>query len=260
MAAARKLGHDARRARGNDGRDKVRRLPQSRLQDRDMGDRRALRDGDRRAARAAEAQRGAPLCHPAQRRGRPEGADRTRVAFLHPVGGVDVVVKDHQRPLIAAGGIGGAGDGGVDIGGTVGAGERGVAHRPGHDHRRGPGMQKVQHIGRFLDRVGALGNDETRRPFALQLLDQVRKAHQKRQVDLHARDVDQGPRADLGKVARGGDGGQQILGRESWHDTLAVGARRAGDGAAQCDDFDPARHLNPRRVCRWSCWCRQGHG
>ncbi len=205
----------------------------------DQRDRRG-RAGMRRQhgqARHARMDAHAPFRHhaerPDQRRG--EGGGQRGVRLLHEAGGVDVVVQHGQRAEAACGGGRGHARRGQQVGGAVGAGRVGAAHRAGHHHRPVAGHQRVEQEGAFLDGVGAL--------------DDHGAVHALREGGLDAaRDVDQDVGRERGAGQAGGALGldarhlrevrharHQFGGAELGRDA-ALRLRQHGDGAAQRED------------------------
>ena len=239
MPAAGEFEHDPGRTGVERGLEQPGPVAEAGFQDRDEGKLGSGRHGDGLPARGRGPQDRPAFRDPAERRRRPKGAGGGGVGLLHPGGGVDQVVEGDEDALAAEGGIGGAGDGGMEVRGAVGAGKRRIAHRAGDDHGHVAPVEEVEEEARLLDRVGPLGDDDAGDPLRLVGADRGEKVEEKPGRDLRARDVGEVSGADVGEVARAGHGREQIRAGEAGRDPAAARIGHARDGSAERDHLDP---------------------
>jgi hypothetical protein len=91
-------------------------------------------------------------------------------------------------------------DGGQQVGRTVGARERGVAHSSGDHHRSVPVHQQVQYESGLLYRVSALRDDRPARPLVYSILDLRRELDEVVNRKLPTRNLAERDRRHLGNL------------------------------------------------------------
>ena len=162
--------------------------------------------------------------------------------------GVDLVVHDDHDAQAPRRPVGREADGVQQVRRAVRAGHRRVAHGAGQHHGRVEPEDAVEREGRFLQRVGAVGDDRAAGAAGHRLLDGVRQREQVGDRDLRARQQAEGPGLD------GRDLGEL---RHRLHQRRCVQRRldavfpprRHGDGPAHGEDGDTrqhGRHPQPR--------------
>ena len=120
--------------------------------------------------------------------------------FLTNLRRVDLVVEhDHRAQTpgrLASRNL----DRGQQVGRTIGARERGVAHSSGDHHRSVPIHQQVQHESGLLYRVGALRDDRPARPLVDATLDLRRELDEVVDRKLATRSLAERDRRHLGNL------------------------------------------------------------
>ncbi len=160
---------------------------------------------------------------------------------------VDFVVEDDEDAEASRKGTDGDVGGGGEVGRAVGTRHRRVAHGSGDDDRGVAGPEQVEREGRFLQRVGALRDDDGIGAFGHGAFDLEREGDDVGKPEIGGGDLAELDRLDVGQGGELRDGGDQGFGGERRRGG-AVGAVQRGDGAAGGDNGDLRHQLSPKTV------------
>ena len=243
MAAAGALHHDPPVARIQRLLDQPAVVAERHRQQRDRRDLGVAGHGDRVAGAGAAGEPHRAFREPAEQpqRARAEGRGVRRLRLLHEARGVDLVVHDDHDAETARRPVGCEAHGVEQVGRSVRAGERRVAHGSGHDHRGIEREDAVQHEGRLLHRVGAVSHHRPVGAVGHRLLDGVRQREQVAERDLGARQQAEGLGLDRRHLAELRHRLHQRCGIQRGGDTPLPAARH-GDGPAHGEDRDARQH------------------
>ena len=88
-----------------------------------------------------------------------EGRNISSVGFLYPARGVDLIVHAYEASQSLCLGTGGHHDSVEDVGRSIRASHRRVAHCPGNNDRRLNIEHQVQEVSDLFDRIRSLGHN-----------------------------------------------------------------------------------------------------
>ena len=208
--------------------------------------------GRRAGARPSANQPSGPGRH------RAEGGGVRGHALLHVARGVDLVVHRHHDAEAARGRVHGEAHAVQQVRRPVRSGERRVAHRAGQHHRGIQRENAVEHEGRFLHRVGAVGDHRAVGAAGHRLLDGVGECEQVGDRDLRARQQAKGLGFDGRRPRQAAATASTSASAPSEGETPRSPRAGHGDGPAHGEDRDRGEHgVRLSRAARVSDQARQ---